>query len=170
MRKLILLTTLITLSLKTSGCTCDHDLKEEDLIERSEYAFIGLVISNIYKDEWSRQFGGVEGLKMDASVRVLKVLKGEILSDEVIVISSESSECEINLIPGRRYLITGTKMLNKLAPPESDSLLSREGEPIFKDTEIREQPNIKNRGDWIRELQQKQLVIFTSVCQTRYKR
>ncbi len=171
MSKLILHSSLILLTLRTFGCTCDPDLKERDLIQKSEYAFIGQVINNIYKDEWTKKYMGGKGLKMDAMVRVIRVLKGEIMGDEVIVISSKSSECQINLIPGKRYLITGTNKLKKVDPPEFHMPPPFEIDSTYvQDTTKVEQPDIKDSDDWIMELQQEQLVIFTNVCQTRYKR
>ncbi|WP_276371812.1 hypothetical protein [Chryseolinea sp. H1M3-3] len=118
MRRIILLTFLVFLTFKSKCCTCDPELKEKDLVRNSEYAFIGEAISNIYKDEWTKRSHEERGLKMDAIVRVMKVLKGKMVSQEVIVISSESSSCQINLVPWKRYLITGSNKLNKLPPPE----------------------------------------------------
>jgi hypothetical protein len=108
---------------------------------------------------------------MDAIVRVIKLLKGKIVSQEVIVISSQTSECQINLVPGKRYLITGSNKLNKLPPPEFHPPPGLELDSTYvQDTTKVEQPDIKDSEEWIKELQQRQLVIFTSVCQTRYKK
>ncbi|MEZ4945411.1 MAG: hypothetical protein R2804_07795 [Cyclobacteriaceae bacterium] len=166
------LITILTLwTIKSFSCTCDPDLKDNDLIRTSDYAFIGEVISNIYKDDWTKEYIGGNGIRTDATVKIIKLLKGNIVSEEVIVISSESSSCEINLIPGKRYLITGTNKPNKLAPPISDTLPPVDFDSTFyQETAILDQPKIKNKEDWITELQQTNLVIFTSVCQTRYKR
>jgi hypothetical protein len=167
----VLITILTLWTIKSFSCTCDPDLKDKDLIRTSEYAFIGEVILNIYKDDWTKEFIGGNGIKTDAKIRVIKILKGEILNQEVIVISSESSSCETNLIPGKRYLITGTNKLKKLGPPETDTMPPVEFDSTYyQDTVKIEQPKIKSKEDWITELQQTNLVIFTSICQTRYKR
>ncbi|MCZ8216302.1 MAG: hypothetical protein O9262_08690, partial [Cyclobacteriaceae bacterium] len=155
---------------KGFSCTCNPDLTDKELIRKSEYAFIAEVISNVYKDDWTKQFIGEKGIRTDAKVRIVKLLKGNILTEEVIVISSESSSCEINLIPGKRYLITGTEKYNKLAPAISDTPPPIELNSTFDpDTSIFEQPKIKSKNEWIEELQQTNLVVFTSVCQTRYR-
>ena len=166
---LLIILTLWTI--KSFSCTCHPDVKDKDLIRTSDYAFIGEVISNIYKNDWTKEFIGGTGIRTDAKVKIIKLLKGTIVSEEVFVISSESSSCEINLIPGKRYLITGTNKLNKVAPPVSDTLPPVDFDSTFyQDTVKLEQPTIKNKEDWITELQQTNLVVFTSVCQTRYKR
>ena len=56
MSKIVLLPFLIFVALEACGCTCDPDLKGKDLIRKSEYAFIGVVISNIYKDKRAKEF------------------------------------------------------------------------------------------------------------------
>ena len=168
MLKIIVLTSLSLLTFQAFGCTCP-DFKDKELIRRSEYAFIGIVVSNIYKDEWTEEFIGGQGIRPDAKVRVIKVLKGEIIADEVIVMSGE--RCSIYFVPGRRYLITGTNKLNRLPPLVIDTLPTVEFDSTFlTDTTRLEQPVIKHRDDWTKELQLDHLVIFTSVCQTRCKK
>ena len=168
---LILLLTL--LSAETFSCTCADNVTDKQLIDNSDYAFIGEVIKSVYKDLVTGVTSYQNDIRPDAKVKVIKVLKGKIKDTEIIVISSESPSCEINLIPGRRYLITGKATPIKLRPLDTSEI---ELPPTDIDTNATndtlkfEHTNYKTKGQWIKELQGKSFVVFTDVCSTRLKK
>lgn len=121
---------LLFVSFPSSGCTCDTELKDKELIAKAEYAFLGQVVSNIYKDEWTETF---IGSRTDALVRVKRVYKGKIVGDDVYVISSRSSSCEVELFPGKHYLFTGRDILKiPGSPPFSMPPPFENDQPSFR--------------------------------------
>jgi hypothetical protein len=132
------------LTVTSYACVCS-ELKEKQLIDKAEYAFIGEVISNVYLNSdtvVARLLQNEGKLRYDAWVKVSKVLKGKITDTEVLVISGLSGSCQIELIPGRRYLITG-----QLAPYPGEV-------PI----------------DDIIEQSTEMLTLFTNSCSSRLKK
>ncbi|NBW36208.1 MAG: hypothetical protein EBR30_14540 [Cytophagia bacterium] len=167
---IIIILTLFTIN--SFGCTCSENIKEKDLIRNADYAFEAEVISNIYQYTAAGAVMSQMDIRTDAKVRITRKIKGLITKDEVIIISSESSSCAINLIPGKRYLITGgttrqqrplDKISFDLPPINLDSLINQDSVNIIH-TEFR------TKKQWIEELSKDHLIIFTSVCESRYRK
>jgi hypothetical protein len=121
------------------------------------------------RDEFEAMMLKDRGVQSDAKVKITKLIKGTTSTDHVFVISSGSGECDINLIPGKKYLIIGnfkpreTKITFdpkfKLLPP--DSLIQKDSTTMDMGTI---QPKTKTRDEWLRELGQTDKLIFTTVC------
>jgi hypothetical protein len=171
MRVTIIIFIFTFLTIDTIACTCNERINKRRLIRNSDFAFIGIVTENVYKDEYEEFARKERGIQTDAKVKITKQMKGTTSTKNVIVISSLSGECDINLIPGKKYLIIGNYELKqhdstfdpKLLPP--DSLIQ------IDSTEIQivvSQPKIKTLDEWFQELELTEKVIFTNVCMTFY--
>lgn len=167
--KVTIILTLLTI--KTIACTCNDRINKRKLIRNSDFAFYGVVTENVYKDEYEAMMFKERGVQADAKVKITKLIKGVASANNVIVISSGSGECDINFIPGKKYLIIGNYKRKEIESVFDPSLLPPDSliqmTPTFNDKETT-QPNTKTRDEWLTELGETNKLIFTTVCMSFY--
>jgi hypothetical protein len=171
MRVINIIVILTFLTIESIACTCKERINKRKLIKSSDFAFVGVVAENVYRDEFEAMMLKDRGVQTDAKIKIIKLIKGTTSTDHVFVISSGSGECDINLLPGKKYLIIGNFKPRepnitfdpKLLPP--DSLVQLDSIPIDMGTT---QPKTRTRDEWLNELGQTSKVIFTTMCMTFY--
>jgi hypothetical protein len=119
MRVINIIVILTFLTIESIACTCKERNNKRRLIKKSDFAFVGVVAENVYRDEFEAMMLRDRGVHPDAKVKITKLIKGTTSTNHVFVISSGSGECDINLLPGKKYLITGNFKPRETIPFDS---------------------------------------------------
>ena len=161
-KALLTFAAILWVTLDSKACVCgDYEYKEH--LKFATHVFIGEAIHNVGPDSTVTQEWDKEGYGATVKFKIKHILKGEVVSDYVVIDQRGNGDCSIGYKFGEEYLIFATDTPKTPPLPDFVDLYYLSSDSIFEETYDLEKAE-KRIEDYFNNLKTEYQFMYTSYC------